>query len=129
MFNKHSRDILYFNKYLARLKATKRKHHRKSVTAMLDFLNDMGFLNGPDIVSVDGINFNGRDNFAKYGRSLHGHEASVLQISINGVSFAAIAAMSDEGFIAWTINDGAVCGSHVVQFIRTKVIPRLRHSY
>ena len=93
---------------------------------MLDFLDEMGFLNGSDIVSVDGINFNGRDNGAKYGRSLHGHEAFVLQLSINGVSYAVMAAMSDDGFIAWTIYDGAVSGSHVAEFISTKVIPRLR---
>ena len=49
---------------------------------MLDFLDEMGFRNGSDIVSVGGINFNGRDNSAKYGRSLHGHE-DFLQHSIN----------------------------------------------
>ncbi len=71
----------------------------------------------------------GRDNCAKYGCSLRGHEAFVLQLSINGVSFAVMAAISEDGFIAWTIYDGTVCGSHVAEFGGTKVNPRLRPNH
>ena len=76
---------------------------------MLDMMIEMGFLDGKDIVSVDGINFNPRDNASKYGRALHGHKATILQISIDGVAYAAMATMTEEGFIAWSIYDGPVC--------------------
>ena len=85
---------------------------------MLEMLQEIGFLDGGDIISVDGINFNAEDNHAKYGRALRGHEAIVLQITIAGVSYAVMAAMSESGFIAWTIYNGSVCGEHVAEFLR-----------
>jgi hypothetical protein len=92
---------------------------------MLDILEELGSLDAGNIVSVDGINFNPDDNHAKYGRALRGHEAVVLQITIDGISYAVMAAMSDRGFIAWTIYDSSVCGENVAEFLRYKVIPRM----
>lgn len=121
------KQILIFNNSMIGQRI-KQVHYRQDVFGMLNLLAEMGPVCGRDIVSVDGINFNADDNHAKYGWALRGHEAIAIQISIAGVSYAAMAAMGEEGFIAWSIYNGAVCGTHVADFLRCKVVPRMQRN-
>jgi hypothetical protein len=95
----------------------------KDYGKQLDFMESMKFLSADRIVCMDGIHFNPKDNLGKYGWSEMGREALVLQIFIEHRCFAVHAAMSEDGFIAWEIFEGNVCGTDVSTFITDKLAP------
>jgi transposase len=83
----------------------------------------MKILSADRLVCMDGIHFNPKDNLEKYGWSEIGREAVVLQIFIESRCFAVHAAMTENGFIAWEIFEGNVCGTDVSNFITDKLAP------
>ena len=95
----------------------------KDYVKQLDFLEEMAFLKASRIICLDGINFNPKDNLAKYGWSEMGREAITFQIRIASKNYAVMAAMSEEGFIGWCIYDHTVCNTDVASFIRERVAP------
>lgn len=105
------------------MKKVIRPHRDKSYAAQNEFLVEMSVLHGDQIVCLDGMHFSKDDNDEKYGYAMIGKDAIILQLHIQGRTFAVHAAMRRIGFIAWEIFERNVDGLDVANFIRERVQP------
>ena len=107
-------------------KQIKKKNSRKMVTwkninrdpaEQLAFLERIAHVPPERLIDIDGIIQNPADFHAKYGWSPIGQECRALQIIINERVYAVHAAVTEQGFMAWDIFEGAVTDIEVGNFV------------
>ena len=102
-------------------KVSKVRSRLQDPVEALHFLKQIAFVTPKNLVDIDGMNNNPESFLEKYGWSIKGKPAERLQLRCGGISYSALAAHSEEGFIAWRIFEGMATANDVASFVNDEV--------
>ncbi len=106
-------------------KTLSRKHIRKDLGAQVEYLDRICFVSASRIWDMDGIAFNPKDTYEKFGWTEKGHGAVRFEITLCGRNFATHAVGCEDGIVAYEIQSHDVTRFGVAGFIERRVAPAM----